>query len=227
MTTTHQSFCIIVPDIQASLRSGQEMKDSAREHGLPDVALFFGTTPRQRDPLDVFKEEGLDPSSFLSNTFSRIPEAMCCFLSHYSLWKRCAKGKDSFIIFEHDARFIGEFDPRIIDETTHVCSFGKPSYGKYRRTNKRGIQPLFSKDYFPGAHSYVITPKGAETIIKKALETRPEPTDVFLNKKTFPFLQEWSPWLVEVEESFSTVQSQNGIKAKHSYQENPNGYCLL
>ena len=221
------SFCIIVPDISMSLKSGQIMKDSAKEHGLNDVALFFGTTPRQRDPLDVFKEEGLDPSNFLTNTFSRIPEAMCCFLSHYYLWKKCANNDVPFIIFEHDARFITEFDPRIIEQTTHVCSFGKPSYGKYRKTNKKGAQSLFSKDYFPGAHSYVITPQGAQSLLKRAKSVAPEPTDVFLHKKTFPFLQEWNPWMTEVNETFTTVQSVNGIQAKHGYQSNPNEYELI
>lgn len=223
----HQSYVIVVSDIPESLKSGQLMKDSAKDAGLSDVQIFLGSTPRNCDPIRVFEQEGLDPEHFLANKFSRIPAAMSCFLSHYYLWKRCAAGKNPFLIFEHDARFIGKFNEKILEETLYCCSFGKPSYGNYRTSERQGIQKLFSKSYFPGAHSYVLFPEGAEMLIEEAKKNKPEPTDVFLNVKRFSWLQEWNPWITEVVETFSTVQQNKGILAKHAYKKNKQQYQLL
>ena len=45
------------------------------------------------------------------------------------------------------------------------------------------------------------------------------PTDIFLNLDTFPFLEEYYPWPVEVKESFSTIQKTEGCLAKHMYSK--------
>ena len=45
------------------------------------------------------------------------------------------------------------------------------------------------------------------------------PTDVYLNIDTFPFLQEYYPWPVEARDSFTTIQSEMGCKAKHNFNE--------
>ena len=45
------------------------------------------------------------------------------------------------------------------------------------------------------------------------------PTDVFLNINTFPFLEERYPWPVEAHDSFTTIQSEMGCRAKHNYNE--------
>ena len=50
--------------------------------------------------------------------------------------------------------------------------------------------------------------------------TRGAPTDVFLNIETFPFLEEYYPWPVEVRETFTTIQRKEGCLAKHMYNEN-------
>ena len=45
------------------------------------------------------------------------------------------------------------------------------------------------------------------------------PTDVFLNRNTFPFLEEYFPWPVEAKDSFTTIQSERGCTAKHNKVE--------
>ena len=45
------------------------------------------------------------------------------------------------------------------------------------------------------------------------------PTDVFLNVNTFPFLEEHDPWPVEARDSFTTIQSEIGCRAKHNKVE--------
>jgi len=130
---------------------------------------------------------------------------MSCFLSHYFLWHRCLLINKPIAIFEHDAVFIREYDPFIEILTNLACSFGAPSFGNFKKTKIKGVQTLFSKQYFPGAHSYIITPIGAKRFIEFAQKNKPKPTDVFLNTKdfSFPRLQEYYPYLTEVQENFS------------------------
>ena len=49
--------------------------------------------------------------------------------------------------------------------------------------------------------------------------THSEPTDVYLNRDNFPFLQEHYPWKVEVNDSFTTIQQERGVYAKHNYEK--------
>ena len=81
-----------------------------------------------------------------------------------------------------------------------------------------GVNELFSKGYFPGAHAYIVKPRGAKEFIKQA-KVFARPTDVYLNKSTFPWLQEYFPWPVEARDSFTTIQNVNGCYAKHNYGE--------
>jgi hypothetical protein len=48
---------------------------------------------------------------------------------------------------------------------------------------------------------------------------RQGPTDVFLNLNSFAFLQEFYPWPVEARDSFTTIQSEIGCRAKHNKVE--------
>ena len=81
-----------------------------------------------------------------------------------------------------------------------------------------GVNPLTHKQYFGGAHGYMMSPGGATELIEMA-KIAPGPTDTFLNLDNFPFLQEYYPWLVEAKDSFTTIQNENGCKAKHNYNE--------
>ena len=119
-------------------------------------------------------------------------------------------------IFEHDA-VIMENIPSI--EHNGCISFGKPSYGKLNNPPSLGKNRLTSKPYFPGAHAYRVKPNAAKIMVETGI-TRGAPTDIFLNLQTFPWLEEYYPWPVEVKENFSTIQRQYGCLAKHMYNEN-------
>ena len=73
-----------------------------------------------------------------------------------------------------------------------------------------------SKNYFPGAHAYMLNPMGAKLLMKEAKRLA-RPTDVFLNINSFPWLQEYYPWPVEAVDSFTTIQNTQGCFAKHNY----------
>jgi GR25 family glycosyltransferase involved in LPS biosynthesis len=107
-----------------------------------------------------------------------------------------------------------------------VLSYGRPSYGRFVKPPKFGVNKLVSKQYLPGAHAYLISPKAAKVLVATA-GREPEPTDVYINNQRFDFVEEYYPWPVEVMDEFSTVQNRRGVMAKHGFQKDPNNYRLL
>ncbi len=144
--------------------------------------------------------------------------AMCGFLSHRSLWMKAFKENKQILILEHDAIFIDKIPLNVGFDG--VISFGKPSYGQYREAKKPGVYKMFSKvgGYMPGAHAYVVSPRGARKLLHHASE-KPGPTDLFLNKHDFPFICEYYPWPIMADDKVSTIQHDIGCIAKHNYKK--------
>jgi GR25 family glycosyltransferase involved in LPS biosynthesis len=176
--------------------------------------MFDAITPKNTDIQNKLKEEGISQEGF-KEVYSRLDNCTAAFLSHYSLWKLAVESSTTITVFEHDAVIVNQI-PNV--QFSQCISFGKPSYGKFNTPNFLGVGPLISKPYFPGAHAYRVSPRGAEQLIYQA-KKHARPTDVFLNIHTFPGLQEYYPWPVEVKDSFSTIQKTEGCLAKHGYGE--------
>lgn len=185
---------------------------SASSNGLT-VAYFKAITPKD-SPIKIASQEEIPIDKF-EEKYSRFNNCLAAFLSHYWLWKITAAGTEPHIIFEHDAFVVAPF-PAFI--TGDIVNLGKPSYGKFNTPSFIGNGPLTSKPYFPGAHAYYITPKGAQQLIDKA-KTDASPTDIFINKNNFPDLMEYYPWPVEARDSFTTIQNTTGCQAKHNFGE--------
>ena len=146
--------------------------------------------------------------------YSRTQNCIAGFLSHHSLWVKCLKLDEPIVIFEHDAVLINEVPKLLMFD---ILNLGKPSYGKYNTPSFLGYGALVSKPYFPGAHAYRITPKGAAELINEAQLTA-GPTDVYIHSSKFT-LGEYYPWVAEARDSFTTIQSPQGCYAKHNYGE--------
>ena len=171
------------------------------------------------DRLDEFHRRlGLDPlrgDFSWSESFSKPGPVVACFLSHFSLWALAVMSGDPVLVLEHDA----VFDAPVPEGTDRVCSFGRPSFGRYSDAKTEGFHPAFSKaggNYLGGAHAYVVTPKGAGLLVTEARKGYCA-TDMFLSRKRFPWLQEYWPWPVRADDTFSTIQREEGCKAKHNY----------
>ena len=95
-------------------------------------------------------------------------------------------------------------------------NIGEPSYGKFNIPRQLGVNPLTTKTYFPGAHAYMVKPSGANLLINEAQKFG-RPTDIFLNKSTFPWLEEYYPFVAKAKDSFTTIQNETGCAAKHNY----------
>lgn len=217
-----KAYVITVQSIPQSRECAQRCIDSIPESIDPNPSMFSAITPED-DPIFIAKEEGINLSNFKRDAmrYSRYERCISAFLSHYTLWKMCANTGKEFMIFEHDAVVTGDI-PSFIPHQGCI-SIGKPSYGKFNIPQKLGVNPLTSKAYFPGAHAYIVNPKGARALITFAKDNA-APTDVFLHRDNFPWLEEYYPWAAEARDTFSTIQNEGGCIAKHNYGD---GYELL
>lgn len=211
-----RAYVITIEDIPESVEAANRCIASAKRRGI-EVNTWKAVTPRN---TNIYKAaQKLDiPLTYFTEKFSRHPQVVSAFMSHYSLWQRAIDNKETTLILEHDAWFVdGLPDERLMGD---IINIGKPSYGNYKTPAWIGERNLFSKDYLPGAHAYIVTPKGAECLLYRA-HIDPGPTDVFIHKDRFPNLvTEYYPWPVEARDNFTTIQNPNGCGAKHNYDEN-------
>lgn len=208
-----QAYVITIKDNENSNKAADRCIKTAADYGI-EVEKFEAFTPKDNPEL-LLKERNINPTGF-QEVYSRLANCQAAFLSHYTLWEKCAFHNEPFLIFEHDAVVVGEL-PRSLN-FMHCMTIGKPSYGKFNTPTMFGVNPLTQKAYFGGAHAYMLKPSGAWALMETA-QQNPKPTDVFLNKENFPWLQELYPWVAEVRDSFSTIQRQEGCLAKHQYGE--------
>ena len=200
-----------------SIQVAERCVDSGKKHGV-HIGMFRAITPDD-EPLELLEREKIPPMAF-DERYSRNLNCISAFLSHYSLWKECASGKETYAIFEHDAVLV---DPIPNAPYTYVCNFGKPSYGNWITPKTLGVNPLTSKKYFPGAHAYGVKPEGAKQLVYEATSSG-KPTDVYLHTDTFSWLQEYYPWPAEARDNFTTIQNINGCLAKHNWKK---GYKII
>lgn len=209
-----KSYVITIVDNDKSVKVAERCVQSAKKHGI-DVEIFPAFTP-DKDPIAYAKKKGIPLKNF-EEKYSRFENCVSAFLSHYSLWKKCIEEQETFLIFEHDAVVVNNIP--VFVTFKHLMNLGAPSYGKARTPMKIGVNSLTSKAYLPGAHAYMLKPSGAKMLIDKA-KTEAGPTDVFIHKARFPWLEEYYPWPAEARDSFTTIQKVEGCLAKHSYGDN-------
>jgi hypothetical protein len=214
-----KAFVITIVDNKHSTSLANRCIESCGKHGL-DVEIFPATTPRSDNFQELIEESGLDPNNF-DNEWSRQDNAIACFLSHSRLWKHCVEINEDVLILEHDALMTSRLPPTL--KVDKCCTLGKPSYGKYDAPITLGVGPLKQKPYFGGAHSYVVTPRGAKELLEE-IPNKSKIPDIYMNLEDFPWLQEYYPWLFIVKDSFSMTQKERGCVAKHNYD---NGFKIL
>ena len=206
-----EAFVITIKDNPKSVKAAERCIRTGKINGVA-VSMFTATTPK--DPIyEMLKERDIDHTKF-EDTYSRKDNSVSCFLSHMRLWEYCFNNKKEILILEHDAVFQSGL-PKFLNYNK-CLTIGQPSYGQFKLPVRMGVQPLTQKEYFKGAHSYLLKPSGAQELI---LQTKKDvkPADVFLNTMWFPWLEELYPWVCEAQDTFTTVQAQQGCVAKHKY----------
>ena len=212
------AFIITMLNNKESVEATKKCIESGKKFGFHNLTPFKAITP-ENDLKHEFEKDGMSYDKFsVDTTYSKFEPAMCCYLSHKELWKKCIELKRKILVLEHDAIFISK-----IPENIHfygLINLGKPSYGNYSAPNlQTGVFKLFSKPHggLPGTHAYMISPTGAKLLLNKKETTTP---DLFLNKRDFPWIQEYYPWPIKADDNFTTIQNAKGSVAKHNYDKN-------
>ena len=207
-------YVITMMDNERSTQVARRCIESGKKLGY-NILMFKAFTPDNCNPEEVAIYNDLPLKGF-EEKYSRTGNCISGFLSHFHLWKLTVANNTPTFIFEHDAVILN----KLPDITNYdILSVGKPSYGNFNIPTFLGEGPLTSKRYFPGAHGYRVTPKGAQMLIDEAKHTA-GPTDVFIHVDKFQYhLGETYPWSVEANDSFTTIQRQEGCLAKHNYGE--------
>lgn len=208
-----KNFVITMMDNERSVQVAERCIKSAANYDI-EVEKFKAITPN--DDLEIMLEQNSIKPIHFAEKYSRLNSCISAFMSHFHLWKQCAQSGEEYTIFEHDAVLVDKIPDYIAYD--QVISLGKPSYGKFETPRLLGVNPLTSKPYFPGAHAYRLKPQGAKALISVA-QLQAAPTDVFLSLSRFPFLEEYYPWPVIANDSFTTIQKTEGCLAKHNYNE--------
>lgn len=215
-----KSFVITIEDLPESIECANRCIKSGKKYGL-NIEHFYGVTPRSvPSPSDIAEVEEIPLVGF-QEKYSRFENCLSAFLSHYSLWKLCAEGRDDYLIFEHDAVVMDYINENV--SFKGVLSYGHPSYGNFNTPPKLGVNTLVSKQYLPGAHAYRVKPKTAKILVQEA-KRRAGPTDLFLSNGNFDFVEEMYPWPVKADDTFTTIQNSFGCTAKHN---NSSEYKIL
>ena len=212
-----KSFVITMLDNKKSVESTDKCIESGKKFGYNNIEIFKATTPKDNLKHE-FEKDGLSIDDFKVDTrYSKLEPAMCCYLSHKELWKKCLELNETILVLEHDAIFIDKIPNNIY--FYGLINLGKPSYGQYMVPNlQTGVFKLFSKPHggLPGTHAYMISPTGAKLLLKKLKTTTP---DLFLNKIDFPWIQEYYPWPIKADDNFTCIQNVAGSVAKHNYNK--------
>jgi GR25 family glycosyltransferase involved in LPS biosynthesis len=204
-----KSFVITITDMKESVQCAKRCIASMPEF---DVQIWEAYTPKDK-PEQIMRASMWNTGEFYDK-YSHPDNCMAAFLSHHDIWGWCFQNNEEVQIFEHDAVATGNI-PEYIPHNGCI-SLGRPSYGRFNTPSVLGPGPLVSKNYFPGAHAYRLKPAAAKKLLQQAT-VMPRPTDLFLNKIDFPWLQEYYPWPVEAKDTFTTIQKVAGCEAKHNY----------
>lgn len=213
-----KSYVITIYGHKNSEASAEKCIASGKKFGV-EIEKFMAITPKSR-PEAIAISQGIPIEAF-KEKYSRFENCLSAFLSHYCLWKTCEELNEDIQIFEHDAVIVNNLPGEIFYKG--CMSLGAPSYGKFNVPKGFGVNPLTSKMYFPGAHAYRLTPVRAKELIETAKHCA-MPTDIFLDIRRFPWLEEYYPWPVEARDNFTTIQNETGCLAKHRWGP---GYQIL
>jgi len=207
-----KAYVITIMDNERSVEMAERCIVSCKRYGLT-VEKWPAVTPRHPEFESLQKTLGVIAENF-DTGWSRPENAIACFLSMASLWSHAVETNEDVLILEHDAVMCGRI-PALL-RFNKCMTLGKPSYGRYETPTFLGTGELTQKPYFGGAHSYIVSPAGAQELLE-TIPTDSRPTDVYLNINNFPWLEEYYPWCFFVNDSFSTIQHESGCRAKHNY----------
>lgn len=187
-----KNFIIHLPSIPASLESATTLKQDLEQHGL-HVELYNGV--RGDNAIRIMQDEGrvLHPTGLKGPVDANSAEGLKlsapgvkgCFLSHYSLWKKCAEMNEPVAIWEDDIMISRGYMPVKFDEVL-ILALGHPTKSvRWMHLLEAPSGDPEALEYkspsMPGACGYAITPNAARKLLDKYTNTF-TPADNAINR---------------------------------------------
>lgn len=161
-----KSYVIAIETDHISNQWADDTIQSGKTHGW-NIEKFFGIDGKLKT-LDDYQLKINDRNKKCHRNMQR-PGTQGCFLSHYMLWNHCVDGNENVAIFEHDAILNKPLSGNCIIRDVLKLEGFVPS------------KPIYCGQWWEGARAYIVSPAGAEKLIKFVLEQGALPADVMLN----------------------------------------------
>ena len=205
-----KAYIVYLPHLPQSVDVMMRAADSAAKFNMAPYAVSGVWRDQAREEL---RFANLKIGKF-DESWSNTDAVIGNFVSQYRIWCEIAGSGHPAIIMEHDAVVIAPIPdvPVGID----ICTFGKPSFGKYKASGDGFTIMSNLRDKIPGAHGYYLTPNGARMLAEKAHEIGALPVDKFISPQRF-VIAEYYPWPIEAHDSFTTIQHVKGCRSKHNW----------
>lgn len=160
-----KGYIICLEDFENSMEWAQHALTTGQKYGW-NVELYQGVNGHKI----TLQEKRLRISHCNKKCVKAMtrPGTAGCFMSHFSLWEKCASGNEPIEIFEHDVEFLDE--PPIVELDFDVL--------KYEGFNT--TKPIPTGNWWEGARAYKITPRGAQKIVNWVRANGAMPADWML-----------------------------------------------
>jgi GR25 family glycosyltransferase involved in LPS biosynthesis len=145
-----KSFVIILKDHEKSEAFGQVALSSGIRHGWI-LERFDAIDGRKYQLIDYNLKHPTSPKK-VKRFFER-PGVVGCFLSHYTLWKKCVELNQPIGIFEQDVIFQQALPLNL--NFTDILRLDRFHEGKSYGTGR----------WWEGTHGYFVTPSGATKLL--------------------------------------------------------------
>lgn len=189
-----KAFVIAIKDHPVSESQLQDCLNSAKEFNW-NVEVFWGVNGVTVNK-DTWAAENLVPR--LDKPTMGKPGVQGCFLSHYSLWKKCIELNEPIIILEHDA---------IIQQSWNMLELTDAIVKLHRHYSEKNIRSdpdsgVWSKS----GHAYCLTPAHANTLIEFVKRVGAYEVDIIMGTKVIP-VKYLKPSWVERQNTYSTTEN--------------------
>ena len=166
-----KNYIIYLPDFRTSVNWASHAQRTALSLGW-EMYLFEGINGQTVANDADWESWGIkiNQSDKKCRAMMDKPGVRGCFLSHYSLWRRCEYYNEPIGIFEHDVEFIG-CAPKLnsVEDLLKLEGFNHK-------------KPRPAGTWYEGARAYILTPQGASKLLGWVHSCGCLPTDVTIGE---------------------------------------------